>query len=355
MNKIIPILFLITGLSNTANAQIGGSKVYEFLNLPASARITALGGKHITVRDDDLAFAFANPAVLSDSMHQQITFNHSFHLSDIGQGYAGFGNHSKKLNTTFLFGLQYINYGDFSETDEFGNINGTFKAGEYALTVGAARSIYERLDVGANVKIISSQLESYNSFGLATDLSAIYHIDEKGFVATMVFRNIGGQLATYRDGNKEDIPFELLFGISKRLKYLPFRFSITAQHLERWNLLYDNPNSEENTFFLGQETVTSNEWVDNLFRHFIFSGEFLFGKKENFRLRFAYNHFRKKELSVRNLRSLAGFSGGIGMKIKRFRFAYGLGVYHLGGSVSHFSIATNLSEFGKRKRAAKGN
>ena len=78
-----------------------------------------------------------------------------------------------------------------------------------------------------------------------------------------------------------------------------------------------------------------------------FSGEFLFGKKENFRLRFAYNHFRKQDLSVNGLRSLAGFSGGIGFKIKRFRFSYGLGVYHLGGSVSHFSIATNLSEFKK--------
>lgn len=353
MKQFLFFLFLIIGFSTTSVAQIGGSKVYEFLNLPASARITALGGKHITVRDDDLSLAFSNPALLNDSMHHQLTFNHSFHLSDIGQGYAGFGQHSSKLNTTFLFGLQYINYGDFRETDEFGNITGDFKAGEYALTVGAARTIYERLDIGANIKIISSQLESYNSFGITADLSAVYHIDEKGFTASMVLRNMGGQLSTYRTDHREKVPFELLFGLSKRLKYLPFRFSITAQHLERWNLLYDNPNSEENTFFLGQENVTSNEWVDNLFRHFIFSGEFLFGKKENFRLRFAYNHFRKQELSVRNLRSLAGFSGGLGMKIKRFRFAYGLGVYHLGGSVSHFSISTNLSEFGKGKRKAR--
>ncbi|MEM1122383.1 MAG: type IX secretion system protein PorQ [Bacteroidota bacterium] len=355
MNKIILFSILLIGFSYPTFSQIGGSKVYEFLNLPASARITALGGKHITVRDDDLNLAFANPALLNDSMHQQIVFNHSFHIADIGQGYAGFGNHSQKLNTTFLFGLQYINYGDFSETDEFGNINGNFRAAEYALTVGAARSIYERLDVGANVKIISSQLESYNSFGITTDLSAVYHIDEKGFVASMVLRNIGGQLATYRPDNREDVPFELLIGVSKRLKYLPFRFSVTTHHLERWNLLYDNPNSEENTFFLGQENVTSNEWIDNFFRHFIFSGEFLFGKKENFRLRFAYNHFRKQELSVSGLRSLAGFSGGIGMKIKRFRFAYGLGVFHLGGSTSHFSISTSLSKFGKRKRVATGN
>jgi len=355
MNKTLLFLFFLIGFTSTATAQIGGSKIYEFLNLPASARITALGGKHITVRDDDLAFAVANPALLSDSMHNQLTFNHSFFIGDIGQGFAGYGRHSKKLNTTFLFGIQYINYGDFLNTDEFGNITGDFNASENAITIGAGRSIYERLDVGANLKVITSQFESYNSFGLTTDLSAVYHVDEKGFTATMLFRNIGRQIATYRDGNREEAPFELLFGISKRLKHLPFRFSVTAQHLERWNLLYDNPNSQENTFFLGEEQVTKNEWVDNLFRHLIFSGEFLFGQKENFRLRFAYNHFRKQDLSVNNLRSLAGFSGGIGFKIRRFRFSYGLGVYHLGGSASHFSIATNISEFKKGRRKAKGS
>jgi len=242
MHKFLFFLIVI-GFSNTSIAQIGGSKVYEFLNLPASARITALGGKHITVRDDDLAFALSNPAALNDTMHNQLTFNHSFHLADIGQGFVGYGRHSQKLNTTFLVGIQYINYGDFQLADEFGNINGQFEASEYAITIGAGRSIYERLDIGANLKVITSQLESYNSFGVAADLSAMYHIDEKGFVASMVFRNIGRQLVTYRDGNREDVPFEFLLGISKRLKYLPFRFSVTAQHLERWNLLYDNPNS----------------------------------------------------------------------------------------------------------------
>ena len=75
MNKFLLFLFLIISISNTSTAQIGGSKVYEFLNLPASARITALGGKHITVRDDDLSLALGNPAALNDTMHNQLTFN----------------------------------------------------------------------------------------------------------------------------------------------------------------------------------------------------------------------------------------------------------------------------------------
>jgi len=184
---------------------------------------------------------------------------------------------------------------------------------------------------------------------VASDLAAMYHVEDKNFTATLLFKNAGGQINTYREGNREDIPFEIQFGISKRLKYLPFRFSVTAQHLQRWNLLYDNPNAEENTFFLGEPVATnSNEWIDNLFRHFIFSGEFLFGKAEVVALRFGYNHFLKQELSVNNLRSLAGFSAGLGIKIRRFRFSYGIGVYHIGGSTHHLSLATNLSEFTRK-------
>ncbi|MEK7257168.1 MAG: hypothetical protein AAB316_20600, partial [Bacteroidota bacterium] len=88
-------------------------------------------------------------------------------------------------------------------------------------------------------------------------------------------------------------------------------------------------------------------WLDNLARHLIFNGEFLMGKKENFRLRFGYNPLRKKELSVRNLRSLAGFSMGIGLKINRFRVEFGRSFVHLGAGANHFSISTNLKEFTK--------
>jgi hypothetical protein len=80
----------------------------------------------------------------------------------------------------------------------------------------------------------------------------------------------------------------------------------------------------------------------------VFNGEFLFGKKDNFRLRFGYNHLMRKELSVRNLRSLAGFSMGAGLKISRFRIEYGRSILHLGANLNHFSISTNFREFTKK-------
>jgi len=345
--RFFQLLFL-SFLSLTVHAQIGGDNVYEFLNLPASARITALGGSLITVQDSDIALAYSNPAALNKAMHNALTFNQNFHVAGIRNGYVAYGRHIDKWKSTVHVGMQYINYGDFQAADEFGNITGTFTASEYAFTVGAGRELYERMSVGLNLKMVSSQFESYNSFGIASDFSALYKVTDKNFIATLLFKNIGAQLSTYQSGTKEDLPFEIQLGVSKKLQHLPFRVSITAQHLQQWNLLYDNPNSEENTFFLGEAVTTNNnDLIDNLFRHFIFSGEFLFGKAEVVSLRFGYNHFLKQELSINNIRSLAGFSAGLGIKIRRFRFSYGLGVYHIGGSTNHLSIATNLSEFKK--------
>ena len=335
-------------LALSLQAQIGGINTYEFLNLSASARISALGGTLITVRDDDANLAFGNPALLNSQMHQQLSFNHSFHVAGISHGYASYAHHFAKAGITGHGGVQYVSYGTFDQTDEYGQVNGAFKAAEYAITLGASRQLYDRLALGANLKFITSQLEGYSSLGLAADLAGVYFDTARNFTATIVFRNIGTQLTTYQESNVEPIPFEMQVGLSKRLRYLPFRFSVIYRYFNRWNILYDDPNAESSTLFFGEvdtERSKTNIWLDNFFRHFVFSGEFLFGKRENFRLRVGYNHFMRKELSVDNFGSLAGFSLGGGIKVNRFRIDYGHTTFHLGGGLNQFSISTNLQEF----------
>ncbi len=330
------------------HAQVGGFFTYEFLNLSPSARISALGGFPIAVVDDDVNLAQLNPAVLNPAMHESITFSHAFHPGDINQGYAAFGLHRPSLNMTFHGGIRYVRYGELPRTDEFGEQQGTFQAGEYALTIGAARSFEERLTLGANVRLVSSTFESYQSYGLLADIAALYHDTASRFSATFLLRNAGSQLSTYTDGNREPLPFEIQVGLAKRLRYLPFRLSLTYRYLDRWNILYDDPNSRDEDIFFGEEPTErsrSSIWFDNFFRHFTVGGELLLGKAENFRLRVGYNHLLRKELSVGDYRSLAGFSFGAGFKISRFRIDYGRTSFHLGGAVNHLSIGTNLQQF----------
>lgn len=348
MNKLLLLLFFVS-LSGMLLAQpIGGENVYEFLTFSPSARTTALGGDLVSVSDDDVVLAALNPGSLNPSMHNQMSFNHNLYVADINMGYAAYGFHAKKIATTFHAGMQYISYGTFDAADEFGQRIGTFKASEYAFSIGAGRQLYEKLSVGANLKFITSQLEDYNSFGIASDLGAYYQDTASLFSVGIVLKNMGAQLTTYAD-EQESIPFDIQIGISKRLRYLPFRVSVTYHNLHQWNILYDDPNAEQSSIFLGEfQPQTENKFgvfVDNLFRHMIFSGEFLLGKKENLRLRLAYSHFQRQELTVENFRSLAGFSMGLGIKVNRFRIEYGRAFNHLAGGMNHFSISTNIKEF----------
>lgn len=350
MKKILTKVLLIVlcaGCWQGVRAQVvGGNNVFEFLNLSPSARISALGGNLITVQDDDINLAFANPSSLNPGMHQQLGFSHLFHLADISGGYAAYGHHVDNWNTTLHGGIQYLSYGKFDGTDVTGQPTGDFKAAEYALTFGAGHQLYERVSIGANVKFITSQFESYSSAGIAGDVAAMFHDTASQFNFTLVFKNIGTQLSTYTGDNRQPLPFEMQAGISKRLQYLPFRFSIIYRYLDRWDIVYNDPDVQEDPFFFGDEPAESNnDFIDNFSRHFVFNGEFLFGKKDNFRLRVGYNHLQRSEMSINNLRSMAGFSMGVGFRVNRFRVEYGRSIAHLGAGINHFSISTNIRDF----------
>lgn len=343
-----PLLLALCLLPLALSAQItGGQHVFKFMTLSPSARITALGGAQIAVRDDDPAFAAANPAALNPLMDGHLTFQHNFFLTDIQHGYAAYAANLPKLGFTVHGGLQYMSYGDIKQADEFGNVTGKVKAAETAFTIGAARQLTERISLGLNVRFGVSTLDVYQASALATDLGAMYVDTASRFTAAIVLRNLGTELATYGDV-REKLPYDLQAGFSKRLKHLPFRITVIAHHLNQWDIRYDDPNAQSDDVLLfgGEQTKSQgNSGIDNFFRHFIFSGEFLLGRNEAFRLRIGYNHLLKKELSVKNYRSLAGFSGGVGFKISRFRLDVGYGSYHLAGGVLHVGIGTNLKDF----------
>ncbi len=346
--RLVALALLLAGASPRTEAQItGGQYAFRFLSLSPSARITGLGGAQIAVRDDDAAFALANPAALNPSMDGKLSFQHNFFLSDIQHGYASYAQHLAKLGLTVHGGLQYMGYGELKQADEFGNVLGEIKASESAFTLGAGKMLSERLSLGLNFRFAVSTLDVYQSSALLADAGLMYADTARRITAALVIRNYGAQLATY-NGRRESLPNDIQIGFSKRLKYLPFRFSVIAHHLHQWNIRYDDPNADNDEVLLFGEDSNQDSgspFLDNLFRHLIFNGEFLFGATENFRIRLGYNHLRKAELSVRNYRSLAGFSVGMGVKVSRFRIDAGYGAYHLAGGVFHLGIGTNLKEF----------
>jgi hypothetical protein len=324
---------------------IGGRNVFSYLTLPQSARVTGLGGAQIAVRDDDPVFAIGNPGALNEAMSGKVALNHNIFMGGIQHGYVSYAHHLKKWGFTMHGGLQYLNYGEIKRADEYGDVQGTVKAGETAFTLGAARPLSDRFSLGLNMRMAFSRLDIYRSSALLADVGLMYADTSRRLTMGLVIRNAGTQLSTYA-GLKETLPFDIQLGISKRLEHLPFRFSIIAHHLHQWDIRYNDPNLQDDDVLLfGEEQTTENKTtaaIDNFFRHLIFSGEFLLGKNEGLRIRLGYNHLLKRELSVSNYRSLAGFSGGLGVKISRFRVDFGYGAYHLAGGVAHLGIGTSL-------------
>lgn len=348
MRLVLVVAFIFTGLF--LNAQIGGNSTYQFLNVPVSSRVGAMGGSAISIRDDDPNLTLNNPSLLTQPMSSSVTLTYLNYFADINYGYVSYIHDFKKWGT-FSGGLNYIDYGKFLETDAGGNEFGNFTAGEYAFVLGWGKNIDSLFSVGANLKPIYSNLYEYRSFGLAMDLAATYYNPKSNFGASILVKNIGTQLTTYVEGaEREPIPFEIQAGVSKKLKYVPIRLSVDLVQLQNWNLAFN-----DSTFLTNTSTKLSDEekaernkttLLSEVFRHVVVGTEIIPSK--SFSVRFGLNIKRRAELGLDDRAGLAGFSWGLGFRIKKFYFSYGSARYHLAGSSNHFTVTTNIGDFYKK-------
>ncbi|MGM0475525.1 MAG: type IX secretion system protein PorQ, partial [Bacteroidota bacterium] len=239
---LLPVLILFVSgcLFFPANllAQKGGETTYSFLGLTNSARISALGGEVVSIRDDDINLVFHNPALLHSGMHNHLSLNYVNYFAGVNYGYASYG-YSREGIGNFAAGMHYVDYGTFDRTDELGDIQGTFRASEYAMNLFYSRPVIDTfLTAGVNLKPIFSSFEQYNSFGIALDAGIVYHSPGTHTSIGLVAKNLGFQIVSYT-GKREKLPFEVQAGITQGLEHAPFRFSVTLQHLERWDLTYE--------------------------------------------------------------------------------------------------------------------
>jgi hypothetical protein len=333
--------------SFVTNAQSGGNNTYDFLNLTNSARVASLGGQQISIFDDDLNFTFHNPSLLNASMDNHLVLNYVDYFMDINYGYVSYAR-SRGDWGNWAAGIHYISYGKFREVDESNLKKGEFRADDYALNLIYSRTLKDSMFyVGVNVKPIFSDYESYRSVGLAFDAGITYVSSNHLFSAALVVKNTGFQIKRYyKDHPREPLPFEIQLGISQKLHYAPFRFSVLAQHLEKWDLRYKTLDDLEPTSSFTPENENKvDQFFDNFMRHFILGVEFL--PSDNFNIRLGYNYKRRQELKIDDKLGMVGFSWGFGLRIKKFHVSYGRATYHLAGASNHFSVSTNLSEFYK--------
>jgi hypothetical protein len=239
---------------------------------------------------------------------------------------------------TAVAGIQYINYGSFIEANEFGDILGNFTAAEYTLNLSYSYNLDSTLSIGATLRPVYSVLERYTSWGIGSDFGIHYHPLGNRLTLTIVARNLGTQLTTYATPGREKLPFEVLAGMTLKLKHAPFRLHLTTRNLQRYNL---RPASESalpaNAGFLDKTGSVIVHGLD----HVLAGVEFVPG--DLLAIRIGYNFLRRTELRMDDYGGATGFSFGAGLNLGRMTIDYALASYHVSGLTHSISLHAGLN------------
>jgi len=342
------LLFSLTGAAQVT----GGEHVFEFLNLPQSPHISALGGANVSNADADVSLALQNPAQMRPVMHNELSLSYNSYYSGISIANLAYGYHSPKLNTSFILGIQYLNYGTFDAYDNIGNPTGSFRANDFSISLGASHSYLERWRYGGAIKLAHSSYADKVASGLLADIGITYTDTANLIVLGATAKNIGFMVQHFAGSPAEPLPFDLQLGISKRFAHLPLRVMATMHHLYEWDIRYNNAADIESSSLLSttdSSDYTKAHFGDKLLRHFIFAAELSLGK--SLTLGVAYNHLQRGELVIKDKTGVAGFSFGVGVNLKKFQVHYARRYYHIAGAYNEFGLTMNLNKLGIAKGA----
>lgn len=340
--KLIAAILLSLSFGRIAAQTLGGSTVFSFLDLPNNPQLTALGGINNSAITDDVGLSFHNPALLRPSMHGQINASFSTLYSGIRNYSCWAAMHSARWQTTFAAGVDYLDYGDVTQTDATGNILGDLRPADYVVQVAASRRYEKKWFYGVTLKFIHSAYGYYRSSGAALDVGLNYYDSVHLLQAGLTLRNMGVQLSPYPGTTRGDLPFDLTLGVTKRLAKAPIQFSFTAHHLQQFNIRYDDTTFSNYNGF-DQNNKGSSFTVDKLFRHIILAAQVF--PEDRVEVTVAYNYLRRKELNIGQAgNGFTGFSFGLGVLLKKLQVRYARGFYTNTTGYNQFGLDLRLND-----------
>lgn len=341
MNRLylnIVAFFLTLGAVVPARSQ-DSSPAYNFLNVTSSTRSYGLGGINITTVDNDINTIDQNPALLGPEFDLQLGVNYMRYIGDSNFAGVTFGGRATDHSGWAAF-VQYYGYGSMKEADETGNVTGTFSPKDVSFGGVYSHDITDRLRGGIALKMLYSSYAEYTAFALATDLGLNYYNPERDLSLSLVVANLGGQVKRFTD-SYDRLPVDLRLGWAKSFGNLPVRFGITAWNLTKWHLPYYDAGDGS----ADSEMRRKDSFMSNLFRHLIFSADFI--PSEKFHIGIGYNYKTRTDMSTYSRSLLSGFSVGAGLKFGGFNLGVAFAQPHTGASTFMVNFSTNFHEFKK--------
>jgi hypothetical protein len=335
IRKILVLSFCFLRLFSFAQT-LGGNATYNFLTLPSSPLLTAMGGANVSYNANDVSLAAANPALLQPAITTQLNASFNSFLAGIKNYSLSGAYHSERLNTTFGGHVYYVDYGAIPAADAAGNISGSFRPVDFVVQFSAAKKYLERWTYGVTLKFIQSSYAPYSSSAIAVDVGLLYTDSANQFTASVVAKNMGTQLKTYA-GATEELPFDLQAGISKRLTKAPLAFSLTVHHLHRFAVTYND------VAFNNENDFSPPSSFDKVFNHFVLATHVYLG--QNLEAIVGYNHLRRQELSTPGAANgLTGFSAGLHIKFSKLQIQLARASYQRGISFNQLGLTVALNK-----------
>ncbi|UCD63215.1 MAG: PorV/PorQ family protein [Candidatus Zixiibacteriota bacterium] len=199
-----------------------GTSAFSFLKINVGARAVALGGAFTGLADDESALYY-NPAGIASIDEKRFILGYHNYFVDMQSGFAGY-IHALGSGRALGFYASYLNYGEFIETDEFGNATGEFSGGDFLLAVSGAMKKGYYLNFGVTAKFIYEKIQDFSATGIAVDLAAKYTSNRQRYSGGLMIQNLGFQLSSLGE-EKDKLPLTFRGGFASNPRGLPFRLS----------------------------------------------------------------------------------------------------------------------------------
>lgn len=309
----ITTVLLLSALTMSAQES---QTAYNFLRLPVSAHVAALGGDNITLDDDDASLLLHNPALAGNVTDRALSLNMMTYMEGAINGSANFVRAAGERGTWGV-AAQFMSYGSMKEFNRYGEQTGDFSAKDICISGTFAYALSQKLSGGISAKAVTSYIGQYNSRAMGVDLGLNYFDAERQWSVSAVARNLGGQLKAYED-DFERMPLDLQLGVTKRLIGSPLRLSATLVRL--------------------------NDWEYGIGHHLVVGADVLLS--DQFYIAAGYNALRAKEMKITDDEGSsthgAGLSIGGGVMLQRMKLHVAYARYHVSASSLLINFSYNL-------------
>ncbi|MFT5336633.1 MAG: hypothetical protein ACJAY8_001185 [Sphingobacteriales bacterium] len=337
MQKVIFII-LIGFLTTKGFGQDNGRGGFSKDNFVVSARLQALAGQ-IGALNNQGVVGGAEVASIMQLNGPEVMLSHASIFKGLGvyealyaQPVTLFGH---DINAGI--GLKYFDYGDFVETNQFGQTLGEFTLSDMTMNVFANWFMDKNVSFGASVAYSKMNLVQSGASHLGASINGTYRDPEKGMIFTADLRNHGFVFANSTGADLKSKPDWRLYA-SKKLIGSPFTFLATWTNLRQWDVIYRDEDAAPRQDPITGQIIPVEEPTnfEKGLAHLVLGSEIAFSDKLAFFL--GYHYRKRQELVYQSKPGTVGVSWGAKLGLKSIEIEYARNKVHLSNTINSISL-----------------